>query len=65
MCNLDILMVVHDREFEKVIQFNSIEDENDATLFTFEKANVLIDQIMQLHGTKHIKYFTSNDYDSL
>lgn len=41
MCNLDIHIVLKDRDFNKVIEYNSIS--NDGFIFTIDHAKALLD----------------------
>ena len=58
MCNVAVLLVIHDAEFNKVIEYNS---GTSSDLFTLKEATNVLD----LASNKKVihKYFTNDDYE--
>ena len=63
MCNLDVHIVMRDRDVNKVIEYNSIS--HDKSVFTMEDAKALIEQFKGNPKRRNFKLYTDDDYDSL
>ena len=63
MCNLDIHIVLKDRDFNKVIEYNSIS--TDGFVFTIDAAKSLLDQLKGLARRRNYKLLTDDDYENL
>lgn len=63
MCNLDIHIVLKDRDFNKVIEYNSIS--NDGFIFTIDHAKALLDQLKVSGHRRNYKLLTDDDYENL
>ena len=62
MCNMDILILIRDREMDKIFQYSSGKSDSD-DLFTVEKA---IDNFKRLcNQNGKIKVFNDSDYEEL
>lgn len=63
MCNLDIHIVLKDRDFNKVIEYNSIS--SDGKQFTIEAAKELLDSMKGNVRRRNFKLYTDEDYENL
>ena len=63
MCNLDIHIVLKDRDFNKVIEYNSVS--TDGKQFTVEAAKEFLDSLNGLALRKNYKLYTDDDYENL
>ena len=63
MCDLDIHIVLRDREFNKVVEYNSINA--DGQTFSIEAAKKLIEQFTQIASKKYFRVYTDADYENL
>ena len=63
MCDLDIHITMRDREFNKVIEYNSLKA--DGHVFCIEAVNALIEQFRDQMNSKYYKIYTDDDYESL
>ena len=63
MCNLDIHIVLKDRDFKKVIEYNSVS--SDGRQFTVEAAKELLDSMSGLALRRNYKLYTDDDYENL
>ena len=63
MCDLDIHITMQDREFNKVIEYNSLNA--DGHVFCIEAVNALIEQFRDQMNSKYYKIYTDDDYESL
>ena len=63
MCNLDIHIVLKDRDFNKVIEYNSIS--TDGFVFTIDAAKSLLDQLKGISRRRNYKLLTDDDYENL
>ena len=63
MCNLDIHIVLKDRDFNKVIEYNSVS--YDGKQFTIQAAQELLDSLSGLALRRNYKLYTDDDYENL
>ena len=63
MCDLDIHIVLRDREFNKVVEYQSLKA--DGQVFTIEDAKKYIEQFNGVASRKFFRIYNDNDYDSL
>ena len=63
MCNLDIHIVLKDRDFNKVIEYNSVS--KDEKQFTIQAAKELLDSLSGLALRRNYKLYTDDDYENL
>ena len=63
MCNLDIHIVLKDRDFNKVIEYNSVS--SDGAQFTIEAAKQLLDTLSGNTRRRNYKLYTDDDYENL
>ena len=59
LCNLDVIVLVRDREFDKITYYNSSKNADENEQFSLEEAIELIKS-----DTKLVEYM-NNDYDTL
>ena len=63
MCNMDILILIRDREMDKIFQYSSGQAEDVETLFTVDKAIEHYERLKEVNGK--IKIFNDSDYEEL
>ena len=63
MCNLDIHIVLKDRDCNKVIEYNSVS--SDGKKFTVQAAKELLDSLSVLALRRNYKLYTDDDYENL
>lgn len=63
MCNMDILILIRDREMDKIFQYSSGQTADGAELFTIDKAMDSYRRLSQINGK--IKFFQDEDYEEL
>lgn len=61
MCDLDILMIIKDKEMDKITQYCSGEPEKG--LFTFDEALKALQK--EEYFDKNVKTYNDSDYNSL
>lgn len=64
MCNLDIYIVIRDRDCDKVIQYQSTCSET-GELFDSSKALEIVSDVNPGGVARHQKIYTNDDYDDL
>ena len=62
MCNMDILILIRDREMDKIFQYSSGQTDG-ADLFTVDTAMKNYYRLSKLNGK--IKVFNDSDYEEL
>lgn len=63
MCNMDILILIRDREMDKIFQYSSGQTADAQSLFTVDKAIEHYERLRHLNGK--IKIFNDSDYEEL
>lgn len=63
MCNLDVFIVLRDRDFGKVIEYNSISADGQA--FTIKGAEAVLDKYKSTLHRRNFKQYTDADYENL
>ena len=63
MCNLDVHIVLKDRDFNKVIEYNSVSSEG--AQFTIEAAKLLLDSLRGNIRRRNYKLYIDDDYENL
>ena len=64
MCNIDIFILMKDRDSSKVIQYNSIGLDG-RTNFTIESARKELEKFDNMAVIRNFKHYTDLDYESL
>ena len=63
MCNLDVHLLLKDRDGNKVIEYNSINA--DGQQFSIDLAKSLLEQFKEQDNTRNFRRYTDYDYDNL
>jgi len=63
MCDLDILIVIRDRQLDKVTKYTSGHLSEEKEIFTVKEASSSVKE-KELDG-KNLKCFTDDDYEEL
>ena len=63
MCDLDVHIVLKDRESNKVIEYSSINA--DGQSFSIENAKLVLDHLTAKHIVRNYRHYTDLDYESL
>ena len=63
MCDMDIHIVLKDREFNKIIEYSSLSANGE--VFSIDTAQVHVHQFRQLMSKKFFRVYTDEDYEAL
>lgn len=63
MCNLDVHLILKDRDGNKVIEYNSINA--DGQQFSIDLVKSLLEQYKEQDNARNFRRYTDYDYDNL